>query len=91
MRPLPLSRLPIVIAAVAIAALWLAPAAAQAELRLPPRRGGIQGHRDRRRRALDQQTAGSHPSSLVTEVNFNLDGKFTEGDLSDLTLDLPRG
>jgi hypothetical protein len=35
--------------------------------------------------------AGSHPYSLVTEVNFAKSGEFSEGDLKDLTYDLPPG
>lgn len=35
--------------------------------------------------------AGSHPYSLVTEVNLDKSGQFSEGDLKDLTYDLPPG
>jgi hypothetical protein len=35
--------------------------------------------------------AGSHPYSLVTEVNLNKAGEFSDGDLKDLTYDLPPG
>ncbi len=35
--------------------------------------------------------AGSHPYSLITEVNFNQAGQFSEGDLQNLHLDLPAG
>lgn len=35
--------------------------------------------------------AGSHPYSLVTELNFNRAGQFSDGDLKDLTYDLPPG
>jgi hypothetical protein len=35
--------------------------------------------------------AGSHPYSLVTEVNLDKAGQFSEGDLKDLTYDLPPG
>src|ERR1700760_2182587 len=35
--------------------------------------------------------AGSHPDSLVTEMNFNQAGGYSEGDLKDLTFDLPPG
>jgi hypothetical protein len=35
--------------------------------------------------------AGAHPYSLVTEINLNKAGNFSDGDLKDLTYDLPPG
>lgn len=35
--------------------------------------------------------AGAHPSSLITEVNLNKVGNFSDGDLRNLTYDLPPG
>src|SRR5207342_78314 len=35
--------------------------------------------------------AGSHPYSLVTEINLNKAGAFADGDLKDLSYDLPPG
>ena len=35
--------------------------------------------------------AGSHPYSLLTEINFNKAGAFSDGDLEDLSYDLPPG
>ena len=35
--------------------------------------------------------AGSHPYSLITEINFNKAGEFSDGDLRNLQLDLPPG
>jgi hypothetical protein len=39
----------------------------------------------------DATLAGSHPYSLVTEMHFNKAGDFTDGDLKDITFDLPPG
>jgi hypothetical protein len=35
--------------------------------------------------------AGSHPYSLLTEINLNKAGAFSDGDLKDLSYDLPPG
>jgi hypothetical protein len=35
--------------------------------------------------------AGSHPYSLITEINLNKAGAFSDGDLKDLSYDLPPG
>ncbi len=79
------------VAALASAALWLAPAAAEAEFGFLPGTAGFNvTATDEGGEAIDT-TAGSHPYSLVTEVNFNMAGKFSDGDLRDLHLDMPPG
>ena len=60
-------------------------------LRPSARRSGLQSHRHRRRRRAPATLAGAHPYSLVTEINFNKVGNFSDGDLKDLTYDLPPG
>ncbi len=84
------TRLSVAVAALATVALWLVPAAAQASFGFLPGAAGFQVTANAEGGGVDT-VAGSHPYSLTTEVNFNLAGKYSDGDLKNLTLDLPPG
>jgi hypothetical protein len=84
------TRLSVAVAALATVALWLVPAAAHASFGFLPGAAGFQVIANAEGGGVDT-VAGSHPYSLTTEVNFNLAGKYSEGDLKNLTLDLPPG
>src|SRR4051812_3546213 len=90
MKVLRAARLTLV-AVLALGALALGPAAAQAAFGFQPGGAGfkvsITGEDAEGTTAL----AGAHPYSLVTEANLNLAGQFSDGDLRDLTVDLPPG
>ena len=77
-------------AAVALALVALAPTSAQAAFGFLPGSAGfsVSAYQEG---AVEASLAGSHPDSLVTEINFNQVGGFSDGDLKNLTLDLPPG
>jgi hypothetical protein len=79
------------IAAAAIAAFCLLPAGAQASFGFLPGAGGFKVSVTAEGGTEPATLAGSHPYSLITEVNFNLAGQFSDGDLKDLALDQPPG
>jgi hypothetical protein len=86
----PLSRIAIALA-VAICALAMAAPAAQADFGFLPGEAGFKVSATAEGGEALATLAGSHPYSLVTEMNFNKAGQFSDGDLRDLTLDLPPG
>jgi len=79
------------LATVAALALCLAPAAAQAAFGFLPGEEGLSVKATAEGGKEVATLAGSHPYSLVTEANFNLAGKYSDGDLKDLSFDLPPG
>jgi hypothetical protein len=85
------SRLSLALAALVLAALLLAPAAAQASFGFLPGEEGFNVTATAEGGEVANTVAGSHPYSLVTEANFNLAGKYSDGDLRNLSLDLPPG
>jgi hypothetical protein len=72
------------------ALLLVAPAAADAAFGFLPGEAGFKATADTATGEV-ATLAGSHPFSLVTEVGFNKAGEFSDGDLKDLTYDLPPG
>jgi hypothetical protein len=79
------------ISALAAAALWLAPVPAQAAFGFRPGNEGFDVHATAEGGTAPATLAGSHPYSLVTEINFNKVGNFSDGALKNLELDLPAG
>jgi hypothetical protein len=77
--------------ALALGALALTPAAAQADFGFLPGEEGFKATVTAEGGEGIATLAGSHPHSLVTEVNLNKVGDFSDGDLRDLTYDLPPG
>ena len=71
-------------------AIW-APASASADFGLLPGEAGFKVTATADAGGAPATLAGAHPYSLVTEINFNKAGNFSEGDLKDLTYDLPPG
>jgi len=82
------TRLALALSALAFAVL--APAA-QADFGFAPGEAGFKVTATAEGGAEPAALAGAHPSSLVTEVNFNKVGNFSDGDLRNLTYDLPPG
>jgi hypothetical protein len=78
--------------AIAAAALLLIASPAQASFGLLPGPAGL-GSAAIKSDGSAVTEAGSHPYALTTELNFNLDsgGKYSDGDVRDLRLDLPPG
>jgi hypothetical protein len=78
------------VATVALGLVAFAPASAQAAFGFLPGAAGfdVNAYQDGN---VEASLAGSHPDSVVTEINFNQSGGFADGDLKDLTLDLPPG
>jgi hypothetical protein len=79
--------------AVAIALLcaaWL-PAAARADFGFLPGEAGFKVTAAADAGGAPATLAGSHPYSLLTEINLNKAGAFSDGDLKDLSYDLPPG
>ena len=72
-------------------ALWLLPSAAQADFGFLPGEAGFNVTATSDVEGEPATLAGSHPYSLVTEINFNQIGEFSDGDLRNLELDLPPG
>ncbi len=85
------SRLPLTLATLAIAALGLAPAAAQADFGFLPGDAGFNVRETAEGGTEPATLAGSHPYSVITEMNFNQAGGVSDGNLRDLELDLPSG
>jgi hypothetical protein len=71
-------------------AIW-APASASAAFGLLPGEAGFKVTATADSGGAPATLAGAHPYSLVTEINFNKVGNFSDGDLKDLTYDLPPG
>jgi hypothetical protein len=85
-----LPRIAIALAATALASLFLV-SAARADFGFLPGDEGFKVEATAEGGQAPAITAGSHPYSVITEANFNLDGKYSDGDLRDLHLDLPAG
>ena len=91
MRALRPNRLSIALGALALFALWLAPSAAQADFGFLPGAAGFHVSATSDVEGQPATLAGSHPYSLITEVNFNQIGEYSDGDLKDLEIDQPAG
>ncbi len=85
------SHLAVVLATALFAALALAAPSAQAAFGLLPGTEGFNVTATGDAGGQPATLAGAHPYSLVTELNFNKAGEFSDGDLKDLTYDLPPG
>src|SRR4051812_47188990 len=83
--------LSIALASLAMVALWLAPSAAQADFGFLPGASGFHVTTTSDVEGEPATLAGSHPYSLITEINFNQIGEYSDGDLKDLELDQPAG
>ena len=75
----------------ALGALIWAPAPAGAAFGLLPGEAGFKVTATADAGGAPATLAGAHPYSLITEINFNKVGNFSDGDLKDLTYDLPAG
>lgn len=75
----------------AVALLLFAPVSARADFGLLPGEGGFKATAIADAGGTPATLAGSHPYALVTEIELNRAGAFSDGDLRDLTLDLPPG
>ncbi|HWO47584.1 MAG TPA: hypothetical protein VNM41_05935, partial [Solirubrobacterales bacterium] len=92
-------RFAITILAASALGLSLLPAVAQADFGFLPGPEGFSAIATADGGQLRDEQAGSHPFSLVTEVNFKLGPEspgqpgvpFSDGDLRDLQIDLPPG
>ncbi len=84
-------RLAVGLGAVILTALLLVAPAADAAFGFLPGEAGFKATATSTAGGEVATLAGSHPYSLVTEVNFNKAGEFSDGDLKDLTYDLPPG
>ena len=84
------NRLALAFAVLACALASLAPAA-RAEFGFLPGAEGFEVTATAEGGEAAATLAGSHPYSLVTDINLNKAGQFSDGDLRDLTLDLPPG
>src|SRR6185312_11142630 len=71
--------------------LLIVPAAADAAFGFVPGEAGFKATATSSAGGEAATLAGSHPYSLVTEVQLNKAGEFSDGDLKDLTYDLPPG
>jgi hypothetical protein len=91
MRAAGYTRLSIAIAILTMAVLGLAPSAAQASFGFLPGSAGFNVRATAEGGTEPATLAGSHPYSLITEANFNMAGKYSDGDLKDLVLDQPAG
>jgi hypothetical protein len=69
----------------------LAPASAAAAFGLLPGEAGFKVTATADAGGDPATLAGSHPYSLITEINLTKAGAFSDGDLKDLTYDLPPG
>ncbi len=79
------------LASALLVALSVAAPAAQAAFGLLPGEAGFKATATAEAGGAPATLAGAHPYSLVTEVNLNKVGNFSDGDLKDLTYDLPPG
>jgi hypothetical protein len=77
--------------ATAAVALLLAVPAAQADFGFLPGEAGFKVTATADAGGDPATLAGAHPYSLVTEINLNKAGAFSDGDLKDLSYDLPPG
>ncbi len=78
-------------AALAVAAALLLAPAAQASFGFLPGAEGFNVTATAEGGRAPDTLAGSHPYSLITEINLNKAGQFSDGDLKDAHLDLPAG
>ena len=85
------TRLAVALSALVLSALALVPAGAQASFDFLPGEAGFKVTATAEGGREPATLAGAHPYSLITEVNFNRSGSFSDGDLKDLTYDLPPG
>ena len=69
----------------------LAPLAARADFGFLPGEAGFKVTATSEGGKSDATLAGAHPYSLITELHLNKSGVYSEGDLKDLTIDLPAG
>jgi hypothetical protein len=84
-------RLAACLGAVLVTALLLVTPAADAAFGFLPGEAGFKATATGSAGGEAATLAGSHPYSLVTEVALNKAGEFSDGDLKDLTYDLPPG
>jgi hypothetical protein len=75
----------------ATAALWMLPAAAQADFGFLPGDEGFDVTATAEGGKTEATLSGSHPYSVILDANFESTGKYTDGDIKDMTLDLPPG
>jgi hypothetical protein len=85
------TRLAAALAPLALLLACLAPASASASFGLLPGEAGFKVTINADAGGEPTTLAGSHPDSLVTELNLNKSGQFSDGDLKSLTYDLPPG
>jgi hypothetical protein len=83
--------LSIALTSLALAGLMLVPGVAQADFGFLPGNSGFHVTATSDVEGEPATLAGSHPFSLITDVNFNQVGEYSDGDLKDLELDLPAG
>ncbi len=83
-------RVALAIVVIAVAAVWF-PTAAQADFGFLPGEAGFKATATADAGGAPSTLAGAHPYSLVTEIGLNQAGGFSEGDLKDLSYDLPPG
>lgn len=91
MRAIGKTRLIVSLGALFLGVLAWAPAPAGAAFGLLPGEAGFNVTATADAGGAPATLAGAHPYSLVTEINFNKVGQFSDGDLKDLTYDLPPG
>jgi hypothetical protein len=84
-------RLAACLGAVLVGALLLIAPAADAAFGFLPGEAGFKATATSSAGGEAATLSGSHPYSLVTEVELNKVGEFSDGDLKDLTYDLPPG
>jgi hypothetical protein len=85
------ARLALALGALALAPAALVPSFAQADFGFLPGEAGFKVTATAEGGSEPATLAGAHPSALVTEVNFSKAGDFSDGDLRNLTYDLPPG
>jgi hypothetical protein len=85
----PLWAVPLALVALVLAA-WL-PATASAAFGFLPGEAGFKVTASADAGGAPATLAGAHPYSLVTEIAFNKAGAFSDGDLRNLSYDLPPG
>ncbi len=90
MKALSSIRLALALGALALGILAAAPAA-EADFGFLPGEAGFKVTATVDAGGAPATLAGSHPYSLLTEINLNKAGAFSDGDLKDLSYDLPPG
>jgi hypothetical protein len=85
------ARFQVALAALLTACLLGLPSTASAAFGFVPGPGGFNAVPRAEGGEAEATAAGSHPFSVVTEVNLNKSGQYSEMDLKDLQLDLPPG